>query len=97
MTGLLSCAPDAAKLPLLLNQCLESLFTDLDTLIETRAEFLRAPVDFPEDGLSSSKTLEAVTRAVETGKPFGFVSIGGRDAKEQLPQYELRAELFYHR
>jgi hypothetical protein len=68
---------------------LESLFTDLDRLIETRAEFLKAPVDFPEDGLSSSKTLEAVTRAVETGEPFGFVSIGGRDAKEHIASVRI--------
>lgn len=68
---------------------LESLFADLDALIEARAEFLKTPVNFPEDGLSSSKTLEAIARAVETGKPFGFVSIGLGDAKEHIASVRI--------
>jgi len=63
---------------------LESLFADLDTIIEARAEFLKTPVVFAEAGLSHSRTVEAVARAVETGKPFGFVSLGASDAKEEI-------------
>lgn len=63
---------------------LESLFDDLNALIEARAEFLKAPIVFPEAGLSHLKTVEAVARGVETGKPFGFVSIGASDAKEHI-------------
>jgi very-short-patch-repair endonuclease len=63
---------------------LESLFTDVDSLIAARAEFLKRPVTFLEAGLSSPKTLEALARAAETGKPFGFVAIGTSDAKEHI-------------
>ena len=63
---------------------LESLFTDVDSLIAARAEFLKRPVTFPEAGLDSPKTLDAVSRAAGTGKPFGLVSIGASDAKEHI-------------
>jgi len=63
---------------------LESLFADLDTIIEARAEFLKTPIVFPEAALSHSRTVDAVARAVETGKPFGFVTLGASDAKEDI-------------
>ncbi len=63
---------------------LESLFDDLDALIHARAEFLKAPIVFPEAGLNDTKTVEAVARAVDTGKPFGFVSLGTSDAKAHI-------------
>lgn len=63
---------------------LESLFGDLDALIHARAEFLKAPIVFPEAGLNNTRTVEAVARAVDTGKPFGFVSLGASDAKEHV-------------
>ncbi|MHB1936426.1 MAG: AAA domain-containing protein [Acidobacteriaceae bacterium] len=63
---------------------LESLFDDLDALIGARAEFLKAPIVFPEAGLNNPRTVEAVARAVDTGKPFGFVSLGASDAKEHV-------------
>ena len=63
---------------------LESLFDDLDALIKARAEFLKTPIVFPEAGLNDAKTVEAVDRAVDTGKPFGFVSLGAADAKEHI-------------
>ena len=65
-------------------QALESLFSDLDGLVAARAEFLKRPIVFPEAGLSSAKTRGAVARAVASGKPFGLISIGAGDAKEQL-------------
>ena len=63
---------------------LESLFEDLDVLIQARAEFLKAPVVFPEAGLDNARTVEAVARAVDTGKPFSFVSVGASEAKEHI-------------
>jgi very-short-patch-repair endonuclease len=63
---------------------LEALFSDLDTLIEARAAFLKRPVDFPEAGLYSVKTREAIARGAELGRPFGAVSIGAAEAKEHI-------------
>src|SRR5258708_25114433 len=63
---------------------LESLFDDLQAIVDARAEFLKAPVVFPESGLSNPRTVEAVARAVDTGKPFGFISLGASDAKEHI-------------
>lgn len=65
-------------------QALEMLFTDVDHLVQARAEFLVKPVDFPSDGLTNPKVLEAIARAVETGKPFGLLSFGAGDAKSLL-------------
>jgi very-short-patch-repair endonuclease len=63
---------------------LEALFSDLDTLIDARAAFLKRPVDFPEAGLYSVKTREAISRGAELGRPFGAVSIGASEAKEHV-------------
>ena len=60
---------------------LEVLFSELDELIEARAAFLQRPVDFPETGLSSAKTREAVARAARTGKPFSLLSMPSADTK----------------
>lgn len=63
---------------------LEALFSELNVLVEARAEFLKHPVDFPETGLVSPKTREAVSRAAQTGKPFGFIAIGVGEAREHI-------------
>lgn len=63
---------------------LEALFTDLKRLMKARAELLRRPVDFPEEGLTSPKTREAVMRGVSDGKPFGLLSFGQAEAKAHL-------------
>ena len=63
---------------------LEALFADLDILIEARAAFLKRPVDFPEAGLYSVKTREAVARGAESGKPFAALSMGMTEAKEHV-------------
>jgi very-short-patch-repair endonuclease len=68
---------------------LESLFEELDALIEARAQFLKFPIAFPSEGLQDSKTVEAVSRAVETGKPFGFLSLGNGEAKEYIGQVRV--------
>ena len=69
---------------------LESLFEDLDRLIEARAQFLKFPIVFPNDGLQDGKTAEAVSRAVETGKPFGILSLGTGDAKEYIAEVRVQ-------
>ena len=63
---------------------LEALFGEIDSLIEARAEFLKRPVEVPEPALASQKAREAVGRGAESGKPFGMMSFGGGDVKEQV-------------
>ena len=63
---------------------LEALLNELDALIGARAELLKRPVEFPESGLASQKTREAVARAAGTGKPFAFIAIGVAEAKEHI-------------
>lgn len=65
-------------------EALEALFQDIEALINARAGFLKRPVEFPERGLTCLKTKEAVQRAQETGKPFGFMAFGAGDAKENI-------------
>ncbi len=65
-------------------QALESLFSDIAALVEARAAFLQRPVEFPDAGLRTLKTRQAVARAVETGKPFGFIALGAGEAKEHI-------------
>lgn len=69
---------------------LESLFEDLDTLVEARAQFLKFPVIFPSKALLDVKTAEAVSRAVDTGKPFGFLSLGSGEAKEYIAEVRVQ-------
>lgn len=61
-------------------KALESLFADLDALIEARAQFLKRPVVFPKAGLASPKTREAIDRGAKKGKPFGPINIGNGEA-----------------
>lgn len=68
---------------------LEALFSDLDSLIEARAAFLKRPVDFPEAGLYSVKTREAVSRAAEGDKPFAMLALGTSEAKEHIKQVRV--------
>ncbi len=63
---------------------LEALFSDLDSLIEARAAFLKRPVEFPEAGLYSARTREAVARAAEGDKPFPLFAVGVSEAKEHI-------------
>lgn len=70
-------------------QALESIFSDIDALIEIRADFLKRPVEFPDAGLRTVKTREAVTRAVETGKPFGLITFGVGEAKEHIASVKV--------
>jgi very-short-patch-repair endonuclease len=63
---------------------LKALFGDLDILIDARAAFLKRPVDFPEAGLYSVKTREAISRGAELGRPFAAIAIGAAEAKEHI-------------
>jgi very-short-patch-repair endonuclease len=69
---------------------LESLFEDLDALISARAQFLKFPIVFPSEGLGDERAIEAVARAVETGKPFGLVSFGTAEAKELIAEIRVQ-------
>lgn len=62
----------------------EAIFGDIDRLAAARAEFLQRPVLFPAEGFGSPKTIEAVARAAQTGKPFGLLAVGAGDAKRYL-------------
>ncbi len=68
---------------------LEGLFDELDRLVEARAQFLRRPVEFPNVGIASLKTKDAVTRAASTGKPFKLLSLGAGEAKEHLASVKV--------
>ncbi|SLM47403.1 conserved protein of unknown function [Nitrospira japonica] len=70
-------------------QALESLFADVTSLTRARAQFLHRPVKFPEAGLMSPKTREAVMRAVSDGKPFGMLSFGQTEAKTHLANVRI--------
>lgn len=72
---------------------LESLFDDLDALVEARAKFLKFPVAFPNEALGDGKTAEAVSRAAETGKPFGLLSFGTGDAKQYIAEVRVQGRV----
>lgn len=65
-------------------QALEALFSEIDTLIEARAEFLKRPVEVPEPALAAPKAREAISRGAESGKPFGLMSFGSGNVKEHV-------------
>jgi hypothetical protein len=67
----------------------EAMFADIDRLAEARAEFLRRPVLFPAEGVNAPKTVEAVTRGAQTGKPFGLFAVGASDAKRHLASVKV--------
>ena len=70
-------------------QALEALFADLKRLMKARAEFLKRPVEFPDAGLTSTKTREAVARGVSDGKPFGLMSFGQSEAKAHIANVRI--------
>lgn len=70
-------------------QALEALFDEIAALTEARAAFLQRPVEIPPEALGSPKVSEAVERGAETGKPFGFISIGNREVKEAVAKVRV--------
>lgn len=65
-------------------QALEALSHDIDTLTAERAAFLQRPVDVGTELLSDAKSVAAVERGAETGKPFAMVAFGAAEAKARL-------------
>ena len=63
---------------------LEALFPEMDLLLRARAEFMQRPVTAPTDALEHPKAVEAIARAVDTGKPFGLLSFGAGDIKSSI-------------
>lgn len=70
-------------------QALEALFDEIDILVLDRAEFLKRPVEFPDQGLALPKVREAITRGSTTGKPFGMLSVGSGDIKELVAKIKV--------
>ena len=63
---------------------LEALFSEMDALLQARAEFMQRPVTAPREALEHPKALEAIARAAESGKPFGFLAFGAGDIKPHV-------------
>ena len=70
-------------------RALEALFDDMDVLAEARAAFLQRPVEMPEEALASAGVRDVVTRAAETGKPFGAMSFGNRELKQLVSKMRV--------
>ncbi|MCD2451067.1 AAA domain-containing protein [Methylicorpusculum oleiharenae] len=70
-------------------EALESLFTEIDALIESRAAFLKRPVQISDPALENSKTKEAICRAVKTGKPFGALPFRNTEAKAHVSTIKI--------
>ena len=70
-------------------QALEALFDEIDNLIAQRGEFLKRPVTLPDDAATSPQVVKAVERAIESGKPFGMLSVGAGEAKAQVAQIKV--------
>ncbi|MEX5746283.1 AAA domain-containing protein [Massilia sp. X63] len=63
---------------------LEALFSEMDALLQARAEFMQRPVGAPREALEHPKALEAIARAAETGRPFGLLAFGVGDIKPHV-------------
>lgn len=65
-------------------RALEGLLSGLEEIVSARAEFLMHPVSIAAEVFDSSKSLEAIKNAADTGKPFGLLSFGTADAKRHV-------------
>ncbi len=65
-------------------QALKALLTEVDELVQARIALLQRPVALPSTLLSNPKVTQAIERASETGKPFGLMTFGNGDVKEQV-------------
>jgi len=68
---------------------MESLFAEIDQLCAARADFLKRPVEFPEEALRHPKTRTAIDRASETGKPFGSLALGVSEVKQYISSVKI--------
>ena len=62
-------------------QALAAMLEEVNELTLERADFLKRPVEIAEAGLAATKVLEAIDRAVESGKPFGLMSFPAEQTK----------------
>lgn len=70
-------------------EALEALIEEVKGLVESRAEFLKQPVEATDAALASLKVREAVERAAQTGKPFGLMAFGAADTKELVASIRI--------
>lgn len=70
-------------------QALAAMLEEVNELTQERADFLKRPVDIPEAGLTGTKALEAIDRAVETGKPFGLMSFAAEQTKSLVASIKV--------
>ncbi|MGI4843448.1 MAG: AAA domain-containing protein [Janthinobacterium lividum] len=63
---------------------LEALFSEMDALLQARAEFMQRPVTAPREALEHPKALDAIARGAESGKPFGLLAFGVGDIKPHV-------------
>lgn len=63
---------------------LEALFSEMDALLQARAEFMQRPVTAPREALEHPKALEAIARGADSGKPFGLLAFGAGDVKPHV-------------
>ncbi|QOY96717.1 AAA family ATPase [Massilia sp. UMI-21] len=63
---------------------LEALFSEMDALLQARAEFMQRPVTAPREALEQAKALEAIARGAQSGKPFGLLAFGVGDVKPHI-------------
>ena len=68
---------------------LEALFAEIEEIVEARAQFLQKPVDLPAELLALPAVKDAVSKAVQTGKPFGAFSFGKSELKQQLASIKV--------
>ncbi len=61
-----------------------ALSTDVTALSEARLDFLKRPVELPDSGFNNPRLREALTRATQTGKPLGLMTIASAELKAQL-------------
>ena len=57
-----------------------------------RAEALRSPVEVPAELIANPKARAAIARASETGKPFGGLSFGSSELKDELAPIKVEGK-----
>ncbi|TWT59160.1 AAA domain-containing protein [Allorhodopirellula solitaria] len=71
----------------------EAAITELEKLGETRKTFRKRPIALPLQNVSTKKLKLALQRGSETGKAFGFVSLGAKDIKHYLQELTIAGQL----
>lgn len=65
-------------------EALEALGDEVEKLVKARADFLKRPVEMPEEALASADVRKALERAAQSGKPFGLLAVGQGAAKAHV-------------